>query len=564
MKFMSWMANLKIGAKVLLVAGVLIVASAVIGAVAMQTIFRSQTLLHKMENSANRSILGERVNGLIYAVVMDSRGVYMSKSAPEAKKYGQGITASLALLADTMNEWRALVPADDKVFADAQANMDQFFKVRTELARMGSVNDVAGANEYGNNDANRANRTALGKSIAALAKSNQAKIATISEEMVDFYSARIVTMSVVILLGILLGLAAALLVSRRFIAGPIRRLTGTMTGLAEGDFGRDVAGSETRDEIGEMARAVVVFKENGIANQALQSERAQVQAERERRQQIVNTLLRGFDKRMSEVLEQLGGAATEMQATARSMTSIAERTAHQTQAVSAATEEASANVQTVASAGEELSASIQEISRQVTQSSMITSQAVEVAQQTDGQVQGLVKAVGKIGDVVKLINNIAGQTNLLALNATIEAARAGEAGKGFAVVAGEVKGLATQTAKATEEITGQIQAIQSATESSVASIREITDVIHKIHEIAATIASAVEEQGAATQEIARNVQQAAAGTQEVANNVSGVNASADETGEAAAQVLTAAESLARQADDLRVDVNRFLEGIRAA
>ncbi|HEY4162850.1 MAG TPA: methyl-accepting chemotaxis protein [Dongiaceae bacterium] len=561
---MRWIANLKIGAKVLLVAGVLIVASAIIGAVAMHTIFRSEDLLHDMENSANRSILGERVNGLIYAVVMDSRGVYMSKSAPEAKKYGAGISASLVVLEKTMKDWRALVPADDKMFSEAQANMDQFFKVRTELARMGDVNDVAGANEYGNNDANRANRTALGKSIEALAKSNQVEIAATREKLEEFYSASIMAMGGVIFLGILLGLASALMVSRRFIAGPIRRLTGTMTGLAEGDYARDVAGSEARDEIGEMARAVVVFKDNGLANQALQAERAQAQAERERRQQAIDTLLHGFDRRMSEVLEQLGGAATEMQATARSMTSIAERTAQQSQAVSAATEEASSNVQTVASAGEELSASIQEISRQVTQSSMITSQAVEVAQQTDGQVQGLVKAVGRIGDVVKLINNIAGQTNLLALNATIEAARAGSAGKGFAVVAGEVKGLATQTAKATEEITGQIQAIQSATEGSVASIREITNVIHKIHEISATIASAVEEQGAATKEIARNVQQAAVGTQEVANNVSGVNASADETGNAAAQVLTAAESLARQADDLRVDVNRFLEGIRAA
>jgi methyl-accepting chemotaxis protein len=246
------------------------------------------------------------------------------------------------------------------------------------------------------------------------------------------------------------------------------------------------------------------------------------------------------------------------------MTSIAERTAHQAQAVSAATEEASSNVQTVASAGEELSASIQEISRQLSQATQITGEAVTMAGQTDDQVQGLVKAVEKIGDVVRLISDIAGQTNLLALNATIEAARAGEAGKGFAVVASEVKSLATQTAKATEEITGQIQAIQNATQGSVDSIRAITGVIGKINEISSSISAAVEEQGSATQEIARNVQQAAAGTQEVANNVQGVNASADETGTAAGQVLSAAEQLARQSDALRGDVSRFLEGIRAA
>jgi methyl-accepting chemotaxis protein len=253
-----------------------------------------------------------------------------------------------------------------------------------------------------------------------------------------------------------------------------------------------------------------------------------------------------------------------MQATAQSMSAIADKTAHQVQAVSAATAEASTNVQTVAAAGEELSSSIHEIGRQAAQSNQITSRAVTLASNTDNRVQGLVKAVDRIGDVVRLINDIAGQTNLLALNATIEAARAGEAGKGFAVVASEVKNLANQTGKATEEITSQIEAIQSATQDSVSAIQEITGTIRQISEIATTIAAAVEEQGSATQEIARNVQQAAAGTQEVAANVTGVSEAAGETGAASTQVLGAARALSQQAEALKTDVTTFLRDIRAA
>jgi methyl-accepting chemotaxis protein len=561
---MSWIANSRIGTKVMLVAAVLILCAAAIGGVAMQTLLRSEALVQEMENRANRSILGERVNGQIYAVVMDSRGVYMSKGADDGKKFADGMTKSLDAMRGTMKEWSGLMPEGDKGFAEAQANVDSFLDFRGKLAGMGASGDIAGANTYGNNDANRANRTALGKSIAALAKNNQEQISAIAQELHDFYRVRIAVMAGVIVVSILAGLIASILVSRRFIAGPIRRLTGTMSGLAQSDFSQDVQGSDRRDEIGEMARAVLVFKENGIANQRMQAERTQAQAEREQRQQRVEGLIHGFDSQMSSVLEQVAGATIELQATAKSMTSIAERTAQQAQAVSAATEEASSNVQTVASAGEELSASIQEISRQLSQATQITGEAVSMAGKTDSQVQGLVKTVEKIGDVVRLINEIASQTNLLALNATIEAARAGEAGKGFAVVASEVKNLASQTAKATEEITGQIQAIQTATEGSVESIREITMVITKINEISASISAAVEEQGAATQEIARNVQQAAAGTQEVANNVQGVNASADETGNAASQVLSAADQLAQQSDAMRSDVSRFLEGIRAA
>jgi len=562
---MTWLTNLKIGTKVLLVTCFLIATAGIIGLVALETLFQSEDLVQKMEDTANRSIYGERVNAMIYAVVMDSRGVYMSKDPDAAGKFAPGITKNLEVLKKNMAAWEALVqPEDNEVFSKAKADADQFNKVRTELARLGTQDSPQHARDFGDNDANRANRTAFGNEIAQLAKINQDRIASIHAELEAFYTWRIRLMLTVVGAGIVIGLIMALTVSSRFIAGPIRSLTATMTRLAQGDFAAAIGFAKQRDEIGEMARAVVVFKESGIANERMQVEKEQAQAERERRQAHVEELIHGFDRQVSAVLEQLAVAANEMQATASSMSAIAERTAQKAHAVSAATDEASSNVQTVASAGEELSASIHEISRQVAQSNEITNHAVTTASSTDQQVQGLVKAVERIGDVVRLINDIAGQTNLLALNATIEAARAGEAGKGFAVVASEVKNLATQTAKATEEITGQIQAIQSATRDSVASIQEITTIIHQISEIATTIAAAVEEQGAATQEIARNVQQAATGTQEVANNVGGVTEAAGETGSAATEVLTAANILSRQASSLRDSVGLFLQEIRAA
>ncbi|HVJ41014.1 MAG TPA: HAMP domain-containing methyl-accepting chemotaxis protein [Dongiaceae bacterium] len=562
---MSWLTNLKIGTKILLVTCILIATAGIIGLVALETLFRSEDLVQKMEDTANRSIYGERVSAMIYAVVMDSRGVYMSKDTDAAGKFAPGILKNLDKLQKDMASWHDLIgPEDVEVFNKAQADADQFVKVRTELARLGTADSPQHARDFGDNDANRANRKAFGDEIAQLAKVNQDRIAQIRDELDNFYTWRIRLMLTVVGAGVVIGLVMALTVSSRFIAGPIRSLTATMTRLAQGDFSALIGFDRQRDEIGEMARAVVIFKDNGIANERMHQEKEQAQAERERRQRHVEELIHSFDSQVSSVLEQLAGAAAEMQATASSMSAIAERTAQKANAVSMATDEASSNVQTVASAGEELSASIHEISRQVAQSNQITGQAVTTATNTDQRVQGLVKAVERIGDVVRLINDIAGQTNLLALNATIEAARAGEAGKGFAVVASEVKNLATQTAKATEEITGQIQAIQTATRDSVASIQEITSIISQISEIASTIAAAVEEQGAATQEIARNVQQAATGTQEVANNVGGVTEAAGETGSAATEVLTAANVLSRQASSLRDSVTHFLQEIRAA
>jgi methyl-accepting chemotaxis protein len=370
--------------------------------------------------------------------------------------------------------------------------------------------------------------------------------------------------SVLIGAGILVAVALVGFFAARGITGPIMAMTGAMGRLAQGDHGVEIPGTRRGDELGVMAKAVLVFKENMIKAKELAAKEAEAQAQREARTRTIDKLTADFDQEASLALKTVASAATEMQSTAASMTATAEETSRQATAVAAASEQASTNVQTVASAAEELSSSIAEISRQVAQSAQIAGKAVADAERTNRQVQGLAEAAQKIGEVVNLINDIASQTNLLALNATIEAARAGEAGKGFAVVAAEVKNLANETAKATDEITGQISGIQQATQEAVAAIQSIGGTISQIDEITTTIASAVEEQGAATQEIARNVQQASAGTTEVSSNISGVTQAAASTGAAAEQVLGAASELSQQSETLRSRVETFLAAIKAA
>jgi methyl-accepting chemotaxis protein len=351
--------------------------------------------------------------------------------------------------------------------------------------------------------------------------------------------------------------------SKRVVT-PLRRLRTVVAKLADQDFTVEVPDIERRDEIGEMAKAAQVFKERGIERGRLEAERAAERETREKRAQHMETLTKAFEIKVGSLVQGLSAAATEMRATAESMTATAEQTNTRSVAVAAASEQASANVQTVATAADELSASVAEIGRQVAQSADIAGLAVEDARHTDATVQALSESAQKIGEVVVLIQDIAEQTNLLALNATIEAARAGEAGKGFAVVASEVKSLANQTAKATEEIGAQINQIQDATKLSVDAIRKIGATISEISDIAATIASAVQEQGAATQEIARNVQEAARGTGEVSNNIGGVKEAAAESGSAASQVLSSAGELARHADQLTGHVNEFLAAVKTA
>jgi methyl-accepting chemotaxis protein len=350
------------------------------------------------------------------------------------------------------------------------------------------------------------------------------------------------------------------------IARPMQSLTAAMDELAGGNFSVVLPGLGRKDEVGGVAAAVERFK---VVSEQKAREEAEAKARQDRiaaeqRKAEMYKLADGFEAAVGEIVETVSSASTELEASASTLTSTAERAQELTTMVAAASEEASTNVASVASATEELSSSITEISRQVQESARVASEAVGQARATTDRVSELSKAATRIGDVVELINTIAGQTNLLALNATIEAARAGEAGKGFAVVASEVKALAEQTAKATGEIGLQISGIQAATQESVGAIKEISGTIEKLSEISSTIAAAVEEQGAATQEISRNVQQAAQGTHQVSANVTDVQRGASETGSASSQVLSAAQSLSSDSNRLKLEVGKFLDTVRAA
>ena len=547
------------------IVGFLCAIALTIGAVAVDSIRAYTRQVEAMEAASQRAVLGERVNGHILSVVMDWRGVYMSRDLAEGARYGKPIIESLAALNRDVEAWKKLVPSARMTqFADVETQATQFVRFRTELARFGREVDPAQARVFGDNDANRTNRQALNRATQAVAEQDAKEVVALSAALAESATTKLWTMTIIAAIGIVVGLGLSVLVASRAIARPVRRLTVNMQTLTKGDTAVAIEGRERGDEIGDMARTVEVFAANMRRTEELQDrERAEIATREERRQALAH-LTADFAGDVDRSLKTVDGALAGVDDIVKSMATIATRTGEQSATVASAAEETSINVQTVASAVKELSASVREIGGRASDGARMAEGAVAETARASEQVGGLDAAAQHIGEVVQIINRIAAQTNLLALNATIEAARAGEAGRGFAVVASEVKSLANQTAKATEDIAQQVAQIQGATKGVVSAIGGIHQTIDGLSGVATSIAGAVEQQNAATREIARNVQEAASGTGEVTQNIVEVSRAAGETGTAAGQVVGAMGGLTRDMSALHARIQAFLGAVRAA
>ncbi|WP_261971509.1 methyl-accepting chemotaxis protein [Prosthecodimorpha staleyi] len=541
-----------------------LVATLVTGVAAIWQSNSDQKLAVRLENVLRSNADIEKLNGLIYAVVMDSRGIYMAKDAAAAKPFADGMARNLDRMVEVVRGWEARVePQDRALFTEMRSRVDQFRQFRLDMAARGLAEGPAAARALGDNDQNRAVRSALNKDLETLAASLDRASNRIADDGEALHATGVMLVAGAVLLAFLLSLFG-MWMARAGIARPIIALSAAMERIARGDTAVTVPERGRSDEIGTMAGTVEVFRE-AVAN----SERLKLSLEGEsrargERQTRLETSVRDFESDAAAALSSVVDLAARVAGSARSQIDTAEDSKRRTRTMAQASRQTTVNVQTVAAAAEELSASIGEINRRVAEAASTARAAVVTAERSSGAMQSLDTAAQRIGDVVGLIQSIAAQTNLLALNATIEAARAGEAGRGFAVVANEVKALAGQTAKATEEIAQQVVAVQATTRQSVAAIEEIQSTIRTIDALTVQVAAAVEEQGASTNEIARNVSEAARATGEVDHTIGSVDEGVGETAKSAEGLLGLAESLTAEAKRLETRMDGFFAGIKAA
>jgi len=555
-------SRLSLAAKLYSIFALFALLTAVITALSSYNSSRNAELTEAIETASRAALNVERVNSLVYAVVMESRGVYMSTDAAVVRKYGEGLLKFNDQILAVIKNWESLVRADDaEQFAVFKKRIEQFVDFRKELVRLAVEVSPAAGREWGDNDANRAVRSALNKDLEALSR-------VYAERTKQIALRGEANRQMAFLLTCLGGLALVLvgvgvLIISRSVARPLSVITSTIKQVAEGADDVEVPHTERADEIGALARAIRIFQEAMDRNRNLNSQVLRDSKAREERARHIETSVEAFRNAIGGVLRAVNDNASAMRETAQSITRVTKDASGRAVAAAGATEQASSSVNAVAGAAEELSASVEEIGRQVRQSAGVVEQAGLRTEKSVAEIESLAAATQRIDGVLSLIQAIAEQTNLLALNATIEAARAGDAGRGFAVVAHEVKTLAGQTAKATSEIGQNISMIQASTRNAVDAVREIGNAVRDINEVTSNIAGAVGQQDAATREISANAQSAAQGNETLVANIGSLSDAIGETNKAATSVLTASTDLTSTAEILSREVDKFFSNLRA-
>ena len=555
-------SGLSLAAKLYSIFGLFAVLTAAITALSDYNSRRGTALTAAIETANKAALNVERVNGLVYAVVMDSRGVYMSADKEAAKKFNEGILKFNEQIVAVVDQWQAIVQSDDAAqFATFKKRIDQFVEFRKELVRRAVEINPAAGREWGDNEANRSVRSALNKDLETLSKVYAERAKDIAEQT---ETTRQLSLVLTGLGGVALALVLiGVILIARSIARPLSVITAVIKQVAEGADNVRVPHTDRGDEIGALARAIEIFRQAMDHNKNLNSQVVRESQIREARGRHIEISVEAFRGAIGTVLRAVKENATAMRGSAQTITRVTSKASNEASAAAGATEQASSNVSMVAGAAEELSASVEEIGRQVRQSAAAVEQTGLRTEKSIAEIESLAAATQRIDGVLNLIQAIAEQTNLLALNATIEAARAGDAGRGFAVVAHEVKALAGQTAKATEEISQNVSLIQSSTRNAVDAVREIGHAVGEINAITTNIAHAIGQQDAATREISSNAQGAAQGNATLVHNIGSLRDAIGQTSTVAASVLTASDDLNATAETLSREVETFFDNLRA-